>query len=74
MFDLCVTDKSCHSNQNTDPLVMLKRHEKEKKEIHRNICLKSHMDFCLLIYSVDGIPGRDTRAAENQLITILSHE
>ena len=73
-FDVHVTGMFCHSNWNTDPIIVLKRHEKEKKDKYPDICLERRMDFCPLIYSVDRIPGRDVKAAEKQLAETLSEK
>ena len=74
IFDVRITDTSCCSNRNTDPDVVLKHHEKEKKDKYCNICLERRMDFFPLVYLVDGIPGRDTRAAEKHLAKMLSYK
>ena len=67
IFDVCITDISCHSRRNTDPLIMLKCHEKEEKDKYHNTCLERRMT---LVYYIDGIPGRDAKEAEQQLTKV----
>ena len=74
IFNVCITSTSCCLNRNTDPLAVLKRHEKEKKDKYHDIYLERHVDFCPLVYSADRIPGRDTKASEKQLAKILSRK
>ena len=76
IFDVRITKTSCRSNRNKNPDDVLKRHEKEKKkkDKYRDICLERRMDFCPLVYSVDGIPGRGTRAAEKYLAKMLAYK
>ncbi|KAL7537482.1 hypothetical protein ACHAXR_008826 [Thalassiosira sp. AJA248-18] len=61
IFDVRMTDTSCRSNRNTDPLVVLQRQAKEKKDKYRDACLELRMDFCPLVYSVEGVPGTRER-------------
>lgn len=63
IFDVRITDTSCCSYRNTDPLKVLARQEKEKKDKYRDACLERWMDFTPLVYSVEGIPGRDAKGA-----------
>ena len=53
---------------------MLLRHEKEKKDKYRQACLERRKDFTPLVYSVEGIPGRDAKGAEKRLASILAQK
>ena len=49
---------------------MIERQEKEKKDKYRDTCLQQRMDLTSapLVYSVEGIPGRDARGREKNLV------
>ena len=40
IFDVRITDTSSRSHRNTDPLIVLQRQEKEKKDKYRDACLE----------------------------------
>ncbi len=48
---------------------VLEQHEKEKKDKYLQNCLEMRKDFMPMVYSVDGIPGREARNAEKRLAT-----
>ena len=74
IFDVRITDTSARSYRNTEPQTVIERQEKEKKDKYRDACLQRRMDFTPLVYSVEGIPGRDARGAEKNLARLLSHK
>jgi len=51
---------------------VLEQHEKEKKDKYLQNCLKMRKDFTTMVYSVDGIVGREARNAEKRLATHLA--
>ena len=51
---------------------MLAAQEKEKKDKYLRSCLEQRKDFTPLVYSVEGIPGREARNAEKRLATLLA--
>jgi hypothetical protein len=50
---------------------ILALHEKEKKDKYLHSCLQMRKDFTLLVYTVDGIAGREARNAEKRLASHL---
>ena len=51
---------------------VLEQHEKEKKDMYLKSCLEMRKDFTPMVYSVDGIAGREARNAEKRLATHLA--
>ena len=51
---------------------VLEQHEKEKKDKYLQNCLEMRKDFTPMVYSVDGIAGREARNAEKRLATHLA--
>ena len=72
VFDVRITDTDSRSNRNKDPDKILAQHEKEKKNKYLRPCLEQRRDFTPLVYSVDGLAGREARAAEKRLAYHLS--
>ncbi len=60
-----ITDTECRSNRNKDIDKVLAAHEKEKKDKYLRKCQEERMDFTLMVYSVDGISGREAKHTEN---------
>ena len=67
LFDIQVTNTESRSIHNTRPLTVLKQQEKKKKDKHEKTCDEKRKDFSPLTYSVDGMAGPATRAAERKL-------
>jgi hypothetical protein len=72
VFDCRVTDTECRSQRNQDPVKVLARHEKEKKKKYLEPCQLRRRHFTPLVYSVDGMAGKETRAAERHLGALLA--
>ena len=51
---------------------VLEQHEKEKKDKYLRTCLELRKNFTPLVYSVDGIAGREAQNAEKRLATHLA--
>ena len=72
MPDMHITDTDAHSYQKKEFAKVLEQHEKEKKDKYLQNCLEMRKDFTPMIYSVDGIAGREARNAEKRLATHLA--
>jgi hypothetical protein len=72
IFDVRITDTECRSTRNHDPSKVLAKCEKLKKDKHLHACLEQRRDFTPLVYSVDGMSGRETKQAERQIASALS--
>ena len=67
LFDIQLTNTESRSLRNTRPLTVLKQREKKKKDKYEKACHEKRKDFSPLIYSIDGMAGPATRAAERKL-------
>ena len=67
LFDIQITNTESRSLRNTQPLKVLKAREKRKKDKYERACHEKRKDFSPLIYSIDGMAGPATRAAEKKL-------
>ena len=74
IFDIRITDTECRSTRNQEPSKVLAKCEKLKKDKHLHACLERRRDFTPLVYSVDGMAGRETKMAERQLARALAHK
>ena len=72
IFDVRITDTDARSVRGRDYTKILAAHEKEKKTKYLQSCLQMRKDFTPLVYSVDGIAGREARNAEKKLATHLA--
>jgi hypothetical protein len=61
-----ITDTQSHSYWNKDYQKVLAQQEKEKKNQYIRPCLEMRKDFTPLVYSVDGIAGREAKNAEKR--------
>ena len=59
-----ITDKECHSYWNKDHATVLALHEREEKDKYLASCHEMKKNFTLMVYSVDGITGREAKATE----------
>ena len=71
IFDIRVTDTDAKSYLPTEVSKVLERQEKEKKGKYLTSCLEMRKDFTPLVYSVDGVAGREARSAEKRLASIF---
>ena len=67
-----ITDPDARSARGRDHTKILAAHEKEKKNKYLQSCLQMHKDFTPLVYTVDGISGREARHVERNLATHLA--
>jgi hypothetical protein len=67
IFDVRIMDTQSHSYQNKNYQKVLAQQEKEKKNQYLRPCLEMQKDFTPLVYSVDGIAGREAKNAEKHL-------
>ena len=67
IFDIRVTDTDAASYRQTEPSKVLKRHEREKKAKYNDLCLARHRHFTPLVFSVDGLQGKEATAAIKRL-------
>jgi hypothetical protein len=74
IFDVRITDTENRSSRNQDPAKVLKKCEQLKKDKHLRACLEQRRDFTPLVYSVDGMSGRETKQAEKQVASALSYK
>ena len=72
IFDVRVTDTDAPSNRNTDPVKVLQRHEKEKKDKYGELCIARRRTFTPLVFSVDGMNGEEATAASRWLASRLA--
>jgi hypothetical protein len=67
-----ITDTDARSYRKKEFAKVLEQHEKEKKDKYLQNCLEMRKDFTPMIFSVDGIAGREARNAEKRLATHLA--
>jgi hypothetical protein len=67
IFDVRITDTQSCSYRNKDYQKVLPQQEKEKKNQYLCLCLKMQKDYTPLVYSVDGITGREAKNVEKHL-------
>ena len=72
IFDVRITDTEARSARGRDFLKVLAAQEKEKKDKYLDSCLQQRKDFTPLVYSVDGIAGREARNAEKRIAALLA--
>ena len=72
IFDIRITDTDAKSYGTTKSAKLLERMEKEKKDKYSEACLERRRDFTPMVYSVDGMAGKEARAAERRLAAKLA--
>ena len=72
IFDVRITDTDAKSYGNTASEKILAKHEREKKGKYEEACRERRRDFTPLVYSVDGMPGKEAKAAERRLAALLA--
>ena len=72
IFDVRMTDTDQPSNRNTDPGKVLLRHEKEKKDKYGALCIARRRSFTPLVFSIDGLLGKEATAASKRLASSLA--
>ena len=74
VFDIRVTDTEARSYRHKDPVKVLADHEQEKKRKYLRPCLELRKDFTPMVYSVDGMAGREAKAAERRMAAYLAEK
>ena len=69
-----ITDTQSCSYWNNDYQKAHAQQEKEKKNQYLRPCLEMRKDFIPLVYSVDGIAGREAKNAEKRLAYHLTEK
>lgn len=72
IFDFRITNTDARSYRNKTPEKVLEAQEKEKKRKYRDACHERRKDFTPMVYSVDGMPGREAKFAEKRLAALLA--
>ena len=72
IFDIRIADTDSKSYGNTASDKLLERFAQQKRDKYEGACLERRKDFTPLIYSVDGLASKATRAAERRLASLLS--
>ena len=67
IFDMRITQTDAPSYRGRDPVLILKRAEATKKKKYLTACFDDRKHLTPLVYSVDGMVGAETRAAEKHL-------
>ena len=72
ILDVRITDPSAKSYRKKDPRKVLETQEKEKKDKYLRKCLEKRMHFTPLVFSVDGMAGREAKKAMKNLASLLA--
>ena len=72
IFDVRITDTDARSHRHKAPEKVLADQEKEKKDKYLATCHEQRKDFTPLVYSIDGMAGREARMAEKRLASYLA--
>ena len=74
VIDVRVTDTSAKSYRKKDPRKVLAAQEKEKKDKYLRKCLERRKHFTPLVFSVDGMAGREAKKAMKHLASMLAEK
>jgi hypothetical protein len=72
IFDVRITDSDAATHRTVEVSKLLARQEKEKKSKYLQSCHEMRKDFTPLVYTVDGVAGREARTAEKRLAALLA--
>ena len=72
IFDIRVTDLDNPSQRGLEPSRVLARHEAEKKRKYSHHCERQRRHFTPLVFSVDGLLGKECAAAQKCLASKLA--
>jgi hypothetical protein len=72
IFDVLITDTDASSHLDRTPAKVLLRGEQLKKNKHEAACLERRRHFTPLVFSVDGMRGKEANAAGKRLAQLLS--
>ena len=67
-----ITDTDQPTNRKIDPAKVLLRHEKEKKNKYGDLCIARRRTFTPLVFSIDGLLGKEATAASKRLASCLA--
>jgi hypothetical protein len=71
-MDVCITDTDQPTNRNSATSKVLLRHEKEKKNKYGDLCIAKRQTFTPLVFSIDGLFGKEAAAASKRLASSLA--
>ena len=74
IFNIRITDTEAPSYRDQDFDKVLAAQEKEKKKKILTALHARRKDFTPMIYTVDGIAGREARSAEKRLASVLAEK
>ena len=74
IFDVRVTNTDQPSQRGTAPDKVLARHEREKKDKYGEVCMERQRTFTPLVFSVDGMMGKEAQAAVKRLASLLARK
>ena len=74
IFDIRITDTQARSYRNKNPKKVLAAQEKEKKDKYLKTCHEMRKDFTPMVYSVDGMAGREAKNAEKRCAAYLAEK
>ena len=74
IMDFRITDTDAPSYIRRPPEKVLEAQEKEKKRKYASACRERRKDFTPMVYSVDGMPGREAKFAEKRLAALLAEK
>ena len=63
IFDIRVTDTDARSHRDREPIKVLAAQEREKKNKYKEACLQARKHFTPLVFSIDGMFSKETKAA-----------
>jgi hypothetical protein len=72
VFDIRITDTEAKSYRSMDPAKVLARGEKEKKDKYLQACVDRRRSFTPLVFSIDGLRGKEGKGAQKRLAFLLS--
>ena len=72
IFDMRVVDTDAATHRSQDPAKVLAGHEKRKKNRYLEPCLARRRQFTPLVFSVDGLPGEEAKAAMQRVASRLA--
>ena len=73
-FDIVNTDVTSYGHQHSmnHTMKVLEKAAKRKKDKYLEACRERRRDFIPMAYSVDGLAGKEARAAEKRLASLLA--
>ena len=74
ILDVHVTDTNAKSYRSSSSAKVLEKAAREKKGKYEAACREQRRSFMALVYSVDGMAGKDARAFEKRIAHLLSQK